>query len=246
MAIPLTRLTPWVAARERPSPNHNARSASRIEGVVLHHTGGTDEGAESWMANPASKVSCHLHFRRDGSTTRMVDDRLRAWHAGRGEWRGHTDVNSITLGWEIGNFGDGREPYTDLQYAELAHVAAHYVRAGLSLEAPKPGIPAAGDFVAHDTTGDNIVGGGRKADPLGFDWGRFYEETSARLQQRPLAPVLAAPHKVYSEWFGENLIVMRVVSDAEWYFVPESQAHAVIGPIARATTPLSLMPPARG
>lgn len=247
--ILLKNLQQWSAARERPSPNFNARLVDRIEGVVFHHTGGTDEGAESWMENPASKVSCHLHFRRDGSTTRMVDDAQRAWHSGVGSWRGRGDVNSRTLGWEIANLGNGVEPYTDLQYGELAHVAAHYVRQGLVISAPANGLPAAGDFVAHDITGDNIVGGGRKNDPLGFDWGRFYEETKARLNGDALVSPVARciPHKVYSPFFGENLIVLRYVSDVEWYFVRESLVNNrdVLLQSSRATTPLSQMPPGR-
>lgn len=229
MSIDLKDLKQWSAARTRLSPNFNARRSNRIEGIVLHHTGGTDEGSESWMEADVSNVSCHLHFRRDGSTTRMVDDAQRAWHAGAGVWRGKGDVNSRTLGWEIGNFGDGREKYTDAQYAELAHVAAHYIRQGLTLD----------DFISHDEL-DGVIGGGRKNDPHGFDWERFRKETRARLSGEPIGMLI--PHRVWSDYFGEYLVVIRVVSDSEWYFLPESVVTQRLPELARASTPLSHMP----
>lgn len=69
--ISLTSLRPFAAMLLRPSPNHNPRPArvQVIECVVLHATAddGNESGAESWMRNPASQVSAHLHIRRDGT-----------------------------------------------------------------------------------------------------------------------------------------------------------------------------------
>lgn len=221
--IKVADVQPWAAARFLRSPHFNDRSSGHIHGVVLHHTAGSDDGAESWMANPASKVSCHLHFRRDGSTTRMVIDNRRAWHTGNSVWRSIQDVNSITLGWEIGNWGNGVEPYTDAQYAALAQVAVHYIRQGLKLE----------DFVSHETVARPF---GRKNDPLGFDWRRFRGETDARLHNETIRP--EPPKVVWSDFFQDYLLVTHYVDDTEWYFVVLSE----VGKPRRAEVPLSRMP----
>lgn len=168
--IPLDQLRPFRADREAPSPHHNARRGKVLRGVVLHATAGTDEGAEAWMQAPRSKVSAHLHIRRDGTITRHVDDHRRAWHAGVSEWRGVRDVNGVTLGWEIANRNDGEERFTAAQYNALSRAAAHYCRQGLTLD----------DFVAHAE-----VSPGRKTDPLGFDWQRFRAGVTALLAAPP-------------------------------------------------------------
>jgi N-acetyl-anhydromuramyl-L-alanine amidase AmpD len=97
--------------------------------VVLHATadGGDEAGAESWMRNPASQASAHLHIRRSGTVVRLVSDQRRAWHAGTSRWRGRMDVNDFSLRWELA-------------------------------------LPQ-----------------GRKSDPAGFLWARFYEGIRRRL-----------------------------------------------------------------
>ena len=112
------------------------------------------------MCDTASQVSAHLHVRRDGHVTRLVDDDRRAWHAGASMWQGLGEVNDFSLGWEIANRNDGREPYTAAQYDTLVQLAAAYVAQGLPLDA----------FVSH---AEIALPAGRKRDPAGFDWNRF-------------------------------------------------------------------------
>jgi N-acetyl-anhydromuramyl-L-alanine amidase AmpD len=234
-----TKLIPFTCVKTHPSPNHGpllGTGAKRLLGVVLHATAGSDKGAVSWMQNPASQASAQVHIDRDGTTVRLVDDNRRSWHAGRSEWKGEGDVNSITLGWEIGNLNDGREPYTDLQYGVLAQMAAHYIRQGLSLEDFGAGPPLKGDYTSHAHVARPV---GRKTDPLGFDWARFRRTTLERLGVKPVVEK-GWPLVVYSEWFGEYLYVTNYVSDQEWYFVRESQVRGLT--TSRGQTPLSRMP----
>ena len=153
-----------------PSPNHSARAAPVIEGIVLHATAdaGNELGTLSWLCSPKSGVSCHLLVSRTGQVTRLVGDHHCAWHAGLSWWRGTSDVNSITLGIEIANRNDG-EPYTDAQYGRVADIVAHYLRQGLSLD----------DVVSHGAIAEE-----RRTDPLGWDWDRF----RAMVQERLRAP----------------------------------------------------------
>jgi N-acetylmuramoyl-L-alanine amidase len=157
--ITLPRLTPYNSDIMAPSPNHGARRAPMIQGIVLHAT--EDDGDEalslSWMRSPKSQVSCHLYVSRTGRVTRLVGDQQRAWHAGVAWWRGTSDVNSITLGIEIANRNDG-EPFTNAQYRRVADIVTHYCQQGLSLD----------DVVGHcDIAPD------RRTDPLGWDWHRL-------------------------------------------------------------------------
>lgn len=165
--IPLHRLAPFDADLDLASPNHGPRPpGSAIRLIVLHATAdnGSERGAESWMRNPDSQVSAHLHFRRDGTIVRLVDDRRRAWHAGRSSWPGIPDVNSESLGWEIANRNDGQEPYTEAQYGAVAAVLRHYMPQGLEW----------GSVVAHAHVAPD-----RKTDPRGWDWRRMWELVDA-------------------------------------------------------------------
>jgi len=110
-------------------------------------------------------------------------------------------------------------------------VAAHYIRLGLKID----------DFISHDQL-DGVIGGGRKNDPHGFDWDRFRTETQARLVGEPVHDNAPIPHKVWSDWFGEYLIVVSYVDDNEWYFVTESNAQRMLNLATRASSPLSRMP----
>jgi hypothetical protein len=236
-----SKIVPFTCVKVVATPNEGpplGEGRTKILGVVLHATAGSDKGAVSWMANPASKASCQVHIDRDGTTVRMVSDERRAWHAGVSQWKGTTDVNSITLGWEIGNLNNGVEKYTDLQYGVLAQMAVHYIRQGLDLE-DFGGPPKDGDFTSHAYVARPI---GRKYDPLGFDWGRFRREVKARLAGVPIPVVTPTdiPVRVWSSFHGEYLYVTRYVTDGEWYFMRESQLRAY--PASRASTPLSRMP----
>jgi N-acetylmuramoyl-L-alanine amidase len=170
--VQLRTIVPASADKSRLSPNSNERppSVTGIGCIVLHATAdqGNQEGAESWLCSADSRVSAHLHIRRDGTVVRLVGDHLRAWHAGPSEWQGRADVNDFSLGWEIANRNDGRELYTTAQYAALARLGAHYVEQGLPLNA----------FVSH---AEVALPRGRKTDPEGFDWMGFKIEVLRRI-----------------------------------------------------------------
>ena len=181
--ITLLKLRPYPGDMVVPSPNHGARRAPVIQGIVLHAT--EDEGNEAhsltWLRSPKSRASCHLLVSRSGRVTRLVGDQQRAWHAGQASWRGTSDVNSVTLGIEIANRNDG-EPFTDAQYSRVADIVAHYCRQGLSLD----------DVVSHGE-----IAAPRRTDPFGWDWNRFrgmvrYRLRDGAAKSRRTAPTRAA------------------------------------------------------
>ncbi|MEE2951723.1 MAG: N-acetylmuramoyl-L-alanine amidase [Pseudomonadota bacterium] len=103
----------------RPSPNHNERvGVARPDILLLHYTGmGTAEQALERLTSPEAEVSSHYLVHEDGRIVQMVAEERRAWHAGRGSWRGKGDINSRSIGIEIVNGGyvAGLPPYSDSQ-----------------------------------------------------------------------------------------------------------------------------------
>lgn len=170
--IPLLKLRPYSGDIAPPSPNHGARKAQVIEGIVLHATEDAANEARSlsWLRSPESRTSYHLLVTRDGRVIRLVGDQQRAWHAGLSSWRGKRDVNSITLGIAIANRNDG-EPYTAAQYRRVSEIVAHYCRQGLSLD----------DVISHAE-----IAPGRRTDPLGWDWHRLRAMVKHQLQPMDL------------------------------------------------------------
>jgi N-acetylmuramoyl-L-alanine amidase len=74
--------------------------------LILHYTGMRSAAiACDWLCSPQSRVSCHYLVDEAGAITQMVDEDLRAWHAGVSQWQNLTDINSRSIGIEIQNLG---------------------------------------------------------------------------------------------------------------------------------------------
>ena len=102
--------TYWVASK-----NFDQR---RPNFVIIHHTGSdTIEQAIRTLTDPVREVSAHYLVGRDGIIYQLVDERARAWHAGKSQWGSDTDLNSSSLGIELDN--NGREPFSDAQITAL-------------------------------------------------------------------------------------------------------------------------------
>lgn len=106
-------------AEIRVSPNFGPRrEGSRPDMILIHYTGmESSESAESWLCDPVSEVSAHYLVYEDGRIVQMVREADRAWHAGRGSWRGMTDINSCSVGIEVANSGHafGYPDFPDVQ-----------------------------------------------------------------------------------------------------------------------------------
>ncbi len=115
-------VTSPLARRFVRSPNFDARAGDAVDILVLHYTGMPDtQEALARLCDPAAKVSSHYLVLEDGEIVQLVAERDRAWHAGVSSWHGRTDINSRSIGIEIGNPGhDGGCPaFTDVQIAAV-------------------------------------------------------------------------------------------------------------------------------
>jgi len=102
---------------DAPSPNFNARTQP-VSILVLHYTGmESGQAALDRLRDPEAKVSAHYVVEEDGRVFALVAEDQRAWHAGRGSWRGRGDVNSASIGIEIVNGGHdfGLPDFPDVQ-----------------------------------------------------------------------------------------------------------------------------------
>lgn len=104
-----------------PSSNFDVRAPTvPLQFIVLHYTG-MKTGAEALarLCDPSSKVSAHYLIEEDGRIFRPVEEKNRAWHAGKSFWRGITDLNSASIGIELVNpghpFGYRAFPQTQIE-----------------------------------------------------------------------------------------------------------------------------------
>lgn len=128
-------------------------SVRRPNFVVIHHTAqnSCDETLKTFTLT-RTQVSAHYVICRDGSVHHMLNDLLRAHHAGVSKWGNATDLNSSSIGIEIDN--NGSEPFTEAQMNSLLTLLDRLKKAY--------NIPQA-NFIGHAD-----VAPGRKVDPSRF------------------------------------------------------------------------------
>jgi N-acetylmuramoyl-L-alanine amidase len=151
-------------------------SMRRPNFVVIHHTAqnSCDQTLETFTTADSRAVSAHYVICRDGTVHHMLNDLLRAHHAGVSKWGNATDLNSSSIGIEIDN--NGSEEFTEAQMNSLLQLLDRLKKAY--------NIPQA-NFIGHAD-----VAPGRKVDPSRyFSWktladkgfGYWYDTTSVNV-----------------------------------------------------------------
>jgi N-acetylmuramoyl-L-alanine amidase len=143
--------------------------------VVIHHT--AQNACDSTLRTftlPRTQVSAHYVICKDGTIHHMLNDYLRAWHAGNSKWGNVTDINSISIGIELDN--NGFENFTEAQLNSLLTVLKKLKKDN--------NIPTA-NFIGHADIAPK-----RKNDPnKNFPWqmlaqqgfGNWYDTTNVKL-----------------------------------------------------------------
>lgn len=145
--------------------------------VIIHHTAQNScRQTLTTFTLPRTQVSAHYVICKDGTVHHMLNDYLRAWHAGNGKWGNITDVNSSSIGIELDN--NGFEPFTEAQISNLLMV--------LKTLKKNYNIPAA-NFIGHAD-----IAPARKVDPNRFfpwqqlaqnGFGYWYDTVSVKLPE---------------------------------------------------------------
>jgi len=86
--------------------------------VVIHYTAQNSVGQTlRTFTLTRTQVSAHYVVSRDGTIYHMLNDYMRAWHAGTGKWGKDADINSSSIGIELDN--NGSEPFAEAQITSL-------------------------------------------------------------------------------------------------------------------------------
>lgn len=145
--------------------------------VIIHHTAqnSCDTTLRTFTLK-RTEVSAHYVICRDGVIHHMLNDYLRAWHAGAGKWGNLTDVNSSSVGIELDN--NGFKPFSDAQINSLLQLLKYLKK--------QYNIPTA-NFIGHADIAPK-----RKVDPSKyFPWkklsengyGYWYDTTNVKLPE---------------------------------------------------------------
>ena len=141
------------------SPNFNHRpEGTVVDTIVLHHTAQNSlEQTTRWFADPKSQVSAHFTIGKDGSIVQHVSTFERAWHAGVSiDKLGRGNLNHFSVGIEMVNIGDGKDPWTKEQVE-----VCHFLIGALKRRFPLKYVTSH-EYVAEPR--------GRKPDPKNFPW----------------------------------------------------------------------------
>ncbi|EIA08233.1 N-acetylmuramoyl-L-alanine amidase [Flavobacterium frigoris] len=102
--------TKWIS-----TVNFNLRKPNFI---IIHHTAQDSlQQTIKTFTLTRTQVSSHYVIADDGSVVQMLNDYMRAWHAGKGSWGKDTDLNSSSIGIELDN--NGIEPFSEAQITSL-------------------------------------------------------------------------------------------------------------------------------
>lgn len=163
---------------------YSGRKLKEVNGIVIHYFSAINANPEMWddvetcldlfidlnspgperglVMNPDNTprfyASAHYLIDRGGQIYSLVDESLEAYHAGKSEWKGRSNLNSWTLGIEfIATHDSG---FTDEQYLAGQQLVAQLIS--------KYAIPL------DNIVGHSDVAPGRKKDPGPmFDFERF-------------------------------------------------------------------------
>ncbi|PWS28269.1 N-acetylmuramoyl-L-alanine amidase [Pedobacter yonginense] len=130
--------------------------------VVIHHTA-QDSLAQTIKTFHSTRAATSAHYviSRDGKVVHMVNDYLRANHAGVSKWGKDTDLNSSSIGIELDNNGL-TDSWPDAQINSLIKLLATLKKTY--------GIPTA-NFIGHAD-----IAPGRKNDPKNFPWKKLADK----------------------------------------------------------------------
>ncbi|MGW2267294.1 peptidoglycan-binding protein [Streptomyces koyangensis] len=184
--------------------NRNHKGAwGPVNGVVIHHTAGTNSLSFVYTGNAALPGPlCHSHLSKSGTVTMIGNG--RANHAGsfaknafdamvaessthpRPDSAEPIDANSRTYGLEIENLGNGKDSYPSAQYQAAVRWAAAICR-------------------FHGWTAHSVIGHGegtrRKVDPS-FSMDKFRADVAKQLGTSPTTKPKPKPTPVYAPFPG--------------------------------------------
>jgi N-acetylmuramoyl-L-alanine amidase len=201
------------------SPAHGHRAKTPISLIVVHHTACDTHTALSEFMHPSK--SAHYLIDTDGQIVKLVQDPLRAFHAGFSHWAGKSDINFSSIGIEIVN---NKEPYPEAQYTSLIELIQRLLTA---YRIPVRNIVGHSDIGTQDGGGTKL--GRKSSDPgLKFEWIRLESKGWGLL---PGSGVAAA---IYGGFFDsiKDGVLQHGDNDAKQRFGRAHRPKLKIAPVA--------------
>lgn len=200
------------------SPNLSSRGDLLPSLLVLHYTGmKSAEAAVSRMCDPVAKVSAHYVVEEDGTLHSLVDEKHCAWHAGVSYWRGHRNVNEISIGVEIVNPGHewGYRPFPRKQMEAVAELCR--------------GIVSRHDIAPRNVVGHSDVAPQRKTDPGElFEWQWLAGEGVGLWPVTNTKPPSVGHAPLKEGDVGEEVLWMQTSLASYGYSVPQTSMFDVL------------------
>ena len=208
------------------SPNHEARSrGTRPDILLLHYTGmKSTQAALERLCDPLARVSSHYVVFEDGRIVQLVPESRRAYHAGESSWEGTRDINSRSIGIEIGNQGHdfGCPDFPPMQIAAVIALAHDIV--------------ARWAIARHRVLAHSDVAPGRKRDPgERFPWARL-AAAGVGLWVEP-APIRSGATLEPGDRSAEVADLQRALAEYGYGIAPNGQYDAATREIVAAFQP---------
>ncbi len=165
-------LPEYPTAQVFPSPNFDERPPGVVpDAIVLHATTGPARPSLNWLANPNSGVSIHYLIDRDGTVYQMVEEAMRAWHAGPSDFNGRSRWNEFSIGIELVNLNNGEDPY-EPELIEACHKLCTYLVTKYNIQPEM--------IATHAQISGPITG---KTDPRGFPLEAFTMSVASQIPE---------------------------------------------------------------
>ncbi len=139
--------------------------------VIIHHT--AQNSCDTTLRTftlPRTQVSAHYVICRDGIIHHMLNDYMRAHHAGAGKWGSVTDMNSCSIGIELDN--NGFEPFSEAQINSLVSLLGKLKK---DYNIPTSNFIGHGDFAPTRKNDPSILFPWKNLAAKGF--GQWYDDT---------------------------------------------------------------------
>lgn len=140
--------------------------------IIIHHTAQSScEQTLKTFTLQRTQVSAHYVICKDGTIHHMLNDYLRAWHAGAGKWGNDADINSSSIGIELDN--NGFEFFPDVQIQSLLQLLASLKK---TYNIPPSNFIGHADIAPARKTDPNIFFPWKELSLKGF--GYWYDDTT--------------------------------------------------------------------
>ena len=111
--------------KSHPSPNRSGKLIA-YKYLMLHHTASDNFAATvRYLCQPSAKASANYVVGKAGEIAELVPPGTAAWHAGNGSGFGVVSMNRNSIGIEIVNWGNNKDPFPEVQLQALDWLIAH-------------------------------------------------------------------------------------------------------------------------